>query len=82
MTLGISFAYYVDCRRLCIFRASSVPGEIKSLILTNEYLNFVIRYLVGFGVLFQLPLVLLVINSISVFIRTALMRLQKAGNSR
>ncbi|MEK7186005.1 MAG: twin-arginine translocase subunit TatC [Patescibacteria group bacterium] len=77
MTLGISFAYYVGLPAALHFLGKFGSGEIKSLILTNEYLNFVIRYLVGFGVLFQLPLVLLVINSISRLHPNRLMRLQK-----
>ncbi len=77
MTLGISFAYYVGLPAALHFLGKFGSGEIKSLILTNEYLNFVIRYLVGFGVLFQLPLVLLLINSISRLHPHRLMRLQK-----
>lgn len=77
MTLGISFAYYIGLPAALHFLGKFGSGDIKSLILTNEYLNFVIRYLLGFGVLFQLPLLLLIINSISRLHPHRLMRLQK-----
>src|SRR3989344_6562726 len=77
MTLGIGFAYFVGLPAALHFLGKFSSSEIKSLILTNEYLNFVIRYLVGFGVFFQLPLILLLINRISRLHPHRLMKLQK-----
>ncbi len=50
---------------------------MHALISANEYFSFVTRYLLGFGLLFQLPLVLLVINSVQQVPTKTLLRLEK-----
>ena len=61
---GIAFAYFVSLPAALHFLTSFTSGEIRPLISTTEYFTFVSRYLFGFGVIFQLPLFLLVFNSL------------------
>jgi sec-independent protein translocase protein TatC len=65
MGIGMAFAYLVSLPAALHFLAEFSTDQIKSLISTDEYLSFVIIYLVGFGVLFQLPLVMWVINKVT-----------------
>jgi len=61
--LGIIFAYFVSLPAALHFLVSfGSESNIKSLITANEYFNFVLTYLAGFAVLFQVPLVILLIN--------------------
>jgi len=64
MLLGILFAYFVSLPAALHFLSKFSSGEVKSLISTSEYFSFVTRYLVGFGLLFQLPLIMIFINKI------------------
>jgi len=64
MVLGILFAYFLSLPAALNFLNKFGSGEVRSLISTNEYFSFVARYLIGFGILFQLPLIMLFINKI------------------
>ncbi len=64
LIMGILFAYYVSLPAALYFLAKFSNDQIQSLISTKEYLSFVIRYTLGFGLVFQLPLVMVVINFI------------------
>lgn len=64
LIIGMSFAYFISLPAALLFLNQFSTEQIKSLISTTEYLNFVTRYLLGFGVVFQLPLIILIINSI------------------
>lgn len=64
MMAGMSFAYFVSLPAALYFLNAFTTDTIQALISTNEYFSFVTRYLFGFGLLFQLPLVLLTINSV------------------
>ena len=57
--LGLAFAYAVAIPVLLRFLSSFSSPRVEPLLSTNEYLGFVLQYLVGFGLLFQLPLVVL-----------------------
>lgn len=57
--LGLAFAYAVAIPVLLRFLSSFSSPQVEPLLSTNEYLGFVLQYLVGFGLLFQLPLVVL-----------------------
>lgn len=77
MTIGISFAYFVSLPAALHFLNQFGTDQVRSLISTNEYFSFVFRYLIGFGILFQLPLFLLFINSITPLAVPQLMKQQK-----
>lgn len=62
---GVAFAYLVSLPAALNFLTKfGLPG-VESLISANEYLSFVMTYLVGFALIFQLPLLLLVINTVT-----------------
>lgn len=64
MITGILFAYYVTLPYALHFFNSFETNHIKSLISTNEYLSFMMKYLLGFGIAFQFPIFMLAINLI------------------
>lgn len=60
--LGILISYYLvfpaSLKFLCKFGSS----QLEALISTKDYFNFITRYLLGFAILFQLPLVIYLIS--------------------
>ena len=65
--LGLAFAYYLVLPMSFRFFAGFAAGPIRPLISTGEYLSFVLGCLVTFALIFQLPLLLLLINFINRF---------------
>ncbi|MDO8335726.1 MAG: twin-arginine translocase subunit TatC [Candidatus Saccharibacteria bacterium] len=63
-TLGVAFGYFVSLPAALRFLTNYDSQNITPLIIVGEYLNFVFSYLLGFAVLFQLPLIMLFINRI------------------
>jgi len=61
---GVLFAYFISLPAALYFLGSFTSEGVQALISASDYFAFVTRYLLGFGLLFQLPLVLLVINSV------------------
>jgi sec-independent protein translocase protein TatC len=76
-TAGVCFGYFVVLPISLKFFASFNIGPIKSMISTSEYLSFMIGCIVTFAIIFQLPLLLLLINKISPFPPGSLRRHQK-----
>jgi sec-independent protein translocase protein TatC len=64
MLLGIGFAYYISLPAALHFLGGFSTDKVKSLITAQEYFSFVSRYVVGFGIMFQLPLVMLLVNAL------------------
>lgn len=64
---GIAFAFIWVLPMSFHFFSEFNIGPIRPLISTSEYLGFVLGSLVTFALIFQLPLLLLSINSISRF---------------
>lgn len=63
--LGIIFAYLVSLPAALKFLVNfGNESNIESLITANEYFNFVLTYIAGFAVLFQVPLIVLFIDKI------------------
>lgn len=77
MLIGTSFAYFVSLPAALYFLGEFGSPQVQSLISTDAYFSFVTRYLLGFGILFQLPLLLLLINAISPLSPRQLMRYQR-----
>lgn len=75
--MGVLFAYYVSLPAALHFLANIDDKNLQSLITVNEYLNFVTSYVVGFALLFQLPLIMLFINRIKPQRPSGLMRIQR-----
>lgn len=74
---GMAFAYFVSLPAALYFLDTFSNSDVHSLISTTEYFSFVSRYILGFSFLFQLPLVMLVINKIQVIPLKTLMHYQK-----
>lgn len=59
---GILFAYFVSLPASLHFLTTFGSGDIQAIITANEYFNFVLAYVAGFAILFQVPLVIMFIN--------------------
>lgn len=59
---GMSFAYFVNLPTTLYFFNEFSSSQTRSLISTDEYLSFILTDLVGFGLVFQIPLILLFLN--------------------
>jgi hypothetical protein len=62
--LGVVFAYFVSLPAALIFLTQFGGDSVKSLITANEYFSFALAYLGGFAILFQIPLLIMIINRI------------------
>lgn len=63
--MGIAFAYFISLPAALTFLLNEFTTErISALLSVQDYLSFVIIYLVGSALLFQIPLVLLFFNSV------------------
>ncbi|MDQ5913909.1 MAG: sec-independent protein translocase protein TatC, partial [Patescibacteria group bacterium] len=64
-SLGVLFAYLISLPAALNFLTNfGSEVNIQSLITANEYFNFVLTYLAGFAILFQVPLIILLIDKI------------------
>lgn len=63
--LGVTFAYFISLPAALYFLNEFSNDQIQALISTDTYMSFVAIYLAGFALLFQLPLLLLIVNSIT-----------------
>jgi sec-independent protein translocase protein TatC len=59
---GILMAYYLVLPGALQFLGQFGGKELSALISTQDYFSFVTKYLVGFAILFQLPLAMYIIN--------------------
>lgn len=57
-TTGILVSYYIVFPASLSFLNRFGSNQLESLISTKDYFSFVSKYLLGFAVLFQLPLVI------------------------
>lgn len=64
VALGVAFAYCVSLPAALYFLNEFSNDQVQSLISTDTYMSFVTLYLAGFAALFQLPLLLLIINGV------------------
>lgn len=77
LIFGMSFAYFVSLPAALYFLNKFSTDQIQALISTNEYFSFVTRYLVGFGLVFQLPLVLIAVNSVQIIPTKTLLKAER-----
>ena len=59
---GIAYGYYFSLPIALNVLKRFGYGQITYLITTDSYLSFITKYLLGFSILFQLPLILIMIN--------------------
>jgi sec-independent protein translocase protein TatC len=60
--IGVLTAYYLVLPATLGFLANFASGQLKALISTKDYFSFVTKYLLGFAILFQLPLVIYILG--------------------
>lgn len=74
---GIVFAYFVSLPASLYFLTSFNLHNIQAMLTVDSYFSFVMTYLLAGAVLFQLPLIMLIVNSVSPLTPTKLMRYQR-----
>lgn len=74
---GILFGYFVAVPNALAFLYSFADAYIDSSLTAESYLNFIIAYTIGIGLVFQIPLLLLLINSIKPLTPGGLMKSEK-----
>lgn len=75
--LGSAFAYYVSLPAALYFLDNFNSEQISSLITAQEYFTFVVLYIGGFAMLFQMPLVFSFINKVKKMNPIILMKKQR-----
>lgn len=61
---GACFAYFGSLPAAMHFLTGFSIQNVSAMLTVDSYLTFVITYVLGFAALFQIPLILLIINSI------------------
>lgn len=77
MITGNIFAYFISLPAALHFLNKFGSGEVKSLISTNEYFSFVVGYLIGFSLIFQLPLIFIFLHAVFNFKTVSLLKFQR-----
>lgn len=75
--IGAAVAYFISLPAALHFLTNLNTPGIAPFILVNEYMNFILSYIVGFAILFQLPLIILFINRVKPQSPRGLMRYQR-----
>lgn len=75
--VGVAFAYFISLPAALHFLTNFGGANIESLITTDAYFRFAMAYLLGFAVLFQLPLLLVISNRIKPLKPSKLMGAQR-----
>jgi sec-independent protein translocase protein TatC len=63
LAIGMTFAYFVTLPATLRFLSSFGTTEVSYFVSVNSYISFVLQYLLVFGVIFQVPLILILLNS-------------------
>jgi sec-independent protein translocase protein TatC len=74
---GLCFAYFVSLPSALHFLTGMNLANIQAMLTVDSYLTFVTTYLLGAALLFQVPLLLLVINTITPLKPSKLMKVQR-----
>ena len=61
---GVAFGYFVAVPNALQFLYGFADQYVEASLTAESYLNFIIAYTIGIGIVFQIPLLLLLINSI------------------
>jgi sec-independent protein translocase protein TatC len=59
---GVAMAYYVVLPTTLKFTMSFQTASLEQAIVVNEYLSLVVRLLVAFGIVFEMPVVILALS--------------------
>jgi sec-independent protein translocase protein TatC len=74
---GVAFAYYISLPAALYFLTSVNIANINPMLTIDSYFSFAMAYLIAGALLFQLPLVLMIIDSISPLTPKKLMGYQR-----
>jgi sec-independent protein translocase protein TatC len=74
---GMAFGYFVAVPNALVFLYSFADNFIDASLTADSYLSFVMAYTIGIGVVFQIPLLLLLINKIKPFTPSGLFQSEK-----
>jgi len=74
---GACFAYFGSLPAAMHFLTSFTIQNVSAMLTVDSYLSFVITYILGFAALFQIPLILLIINTIKPIPPKKLMSFQR-----
>jgi sec-independent protein translocase protein TatC len=74
---GVAFAYVISLPAALHFLTNFNLNNVQAMLTVDSYLTFVITYLLGAALLFQIPLLLLIINTMTPLKPSKLMKLQK-----
>ena len=77
LTAGIVFGYLVAVPSALTFLFGFADQYVDSVLTADSYLNFVVAYTIGIGLVFQLPLLLLLIHAIKPLTPGGLMKSEK-----
>jgi len=64
LIVSLLIAFYFFIPAAIHFLKGFGNGQVQALITTNEYFSFITIYLIGLGILFQMPVIILLINYI------------------
>lgn len=77
LVAGVAFGYFVAVPNALTFLTTFADEYVSSSLTADSYLNFVIAYTIGIGLVFQIPLVLLLIDSIKPLTPTGLFKSER-----
>jgi len=74
---GIAFGYYIAVPNALHFLYGFADQYVDASLTADSYLNFVIAYTIGIGIVFQIPLLLLLIHAAKPLKPSGLMRSER-----
>lgn len=64
LVAGVAFGYFVAVPNALTFLYGFADKYVNASLTADSYLNFVIAYTIGIGIVFQIPLLLLLVHAI------------------
>lgn len=77
LVAGILFGYFIAVPSALHFLYGFADGYVESALTADSYTNFVVAYTIGIGIVFQIPLLLLLMHAVKPLKPGGLMRSQK-----
>lgn len=77
MIAGVCFGYFVAIPAALVFLTNFAGGFVQPNLTADSYLNFVVAYVMGLGLMFQLPLLIIFWNWIRPFKKGELLNSQR-----
>ena len=74
---GVCFGYFVAVPNALTFLYAFADQYVVASLTADSYLNFIIAYTIGIGIVFQLPMLLMLIHAIKPFTPGGIMKSEK-----